>query len=85
MTDAEPHLSFYYRQDCHLCEDMWLHLQELRQSQPFQVTMIDVDATAELRARYGPRIPVLETGDGREICNYYMDEKGLLEYLQSWG
>ncbi len=83
MTEAGPRLNFYYRQDCHLCEDMWLHLQELRQSQPFQVSMVDVDATAELRARYGLLIPVLETADGREICHYYMDERSLLEYLQS--
>lgn len=83
MSDRVPALRFYYRQDCHLCEDMWDHLQELRQDWPFEIEAINIDADPELKARHGTRIPVLETGAGDEICNYYLDQKTLIEYLES--
>ncbi len=81
MSDSGPVLNLYYRQNCHLCEDMWAHLQELRKEYAFQVVTIDIAGHAELEARHGTRIPVLETAEGRELCNYYLDERGLLDYL----
>ena len=81
MSDAGPVLNLYYRHNCHLCEDMWEHLQEIRKEYEFQVVTIDIGDDAELEARHGTRIPVLETEDGKELCNYYLNERGLLDYL----
>ena len=82
-SDGRPALRFYFRQDCHLCEDMWEHLQKLRQDWQFEIEAITIDTDAELKAQHGARIPVLETGVGDEICNYYLDQKTLIEYLES--
>lgn len=83
MGDTGPALKLYYRHNCHLCEDMWEHLQEIRKEYAFQVITIDITGDSELEARHGTRIPVLETEDGKELCNYYLDERGLLDYLNA--
>jgi len=82
MSDVcGPTLKLYFRQNCHLCEDMWAHLLEIKKEWAFQIAAIDISADAALEVRHGVRIPVLETEDGNEICNYYLDERGLIEYL----
>ena len=83
MSDAEPVLNLYYRHNCHLCEDMWEHLEEIRKEYSFQVVTIDITDNAELEAKHGTRIPVLEVEGGKELCNYYLDERGLLDYLNT--
>ena len=83
MSDAGPTLNLYFRRDCHLCEDMWAHLQEIKKEWPFQIATIDISTSAALEAKHGTRIPVLETEDGNELCNYYLDERGLTEYLET--
>ena len=73
---------FYYRQGCHLCEDMWQHLQEFRKEHPFDLIEIDIDEKSELVERYGTLIPVLESSSGNRICHYYLDPVALQQYLQ---
>lgn len=77
-----PGLSFYYRDGCHLCEDMWQHLQSIRETHPFDIDLIDIDSNADLRARYGTLIPVLASGE-EIICSYYLDPVGLERFLRS--
>lgn len=79
---GKPVVTLYYRHGCHLCEDMLLHLQELRQSKKFLVETVDIDANSQLRERYGALVPVLE-GGGQELCRYYLDEVTLRGYLSS--
>ncbi len=74
---------FYYRQGCHLCEDMWQLLQEFRKEHPFELMEIDIDQKPNLAEKYGPLIPVLESEPGSRICHYYLDPVALEEYLQS--
>ena len=38
---------------------------------------VDVDAEAELEARYGELVPVLIAPDGSEICHYFLDDPAL--------
>lgn len=83
MSDSEPILNLYFRQNCHLCEDMWEHLLEVQKEYAFQIVTIDITGSAELEALHGTRIPVLEIKGGRELCNYYLDERGLLDYLNA--
>lgn len=81
MNSTRLHL--YYRQGCHLCDEMWQHLQQIRlDTVNFEVEMVDVDSTAELKEKYGLLIPVLEA-DGKVICNYYLDPMALEQYLVS--
>lgn len=65
-------LTLYGRYGCHLCEDMRLHLEELRGELAFDLELVDVDADPALAARYGTLVPVLADGD-QEICHYFLD------------
>jgi hypothetical protein len=44
--------------------------------------VVDVDATAELAARYGLRVPVLEV-DGVAVLEGAFDERSLVERLDN--
>lgn len=77
---SQEALSFYYRDGCHLCEDMWQHLQSIRETHPFDIETINVDSDADLRVRYGTLIPVLASGE-QIICHYYLDPVGLERFL----
>jgi len=78
---AQPKLTLYYREGCHLCDDM---LQALRGLQPclgFELRVVDVDRDPDLQRRYDEWVPVL-SHDEREICHYRLDEDALREALQ---
>lgn len=77
---SQPELTLYYREGCHLCEEM---LQALRGLQPrlgFRLQLLDVDRDPGLRRRYDEWVPVLNHGE-REICHYRLDEAALREAL----
>jgi glutaredoxin len=60
MTTTVPiHVVMYTRRGCHLCDDAWQLLEELRGRFRFQLEAIDVDGEADLVARYGERVPVV--------------------------
>jgi uncharacterized membrane protein len=52
----------YSRQDCHLCEQTKADLESLQARYPHQLTVIDVDRSAELRKAFGFEVPVVEIG-----------------------
>ena len=79
MSDS-PGLTFYFRDGCHLCEDMWQQLQELRLERSFQVRRVDVDSAPGLAERFGSLVPVLDAGD-ELLCHYYLDPAALKKYL----
>jgi glutaredoxin len=71
-----PELTLYYREGCHLCEEM---LQALRGLQPrlgFELRLVDVDRDPGLRQRYDEWVPVL-SHRAAEICHYRLDEAAL--------
>ena len=79
--NAPPGLTFYFRDGCHLCEDMWQQLQELRLEQPFPIKRVDVDGDPELRTRFGSLVPVLTSGE-QLLCHYYLDPVALEDCLR---
>jgi glutaredoxin len=58
------HVIVYTRNGCHLCEDAWRLLEKEQRRHGFQLSAVDVDADAELRARYGEQVPVVAV-DGK--------------------
>ena len=54
----------YTRQGCHLCEDAYALLQREQRRFGYQLAVVDVDANADLVARYGEKVPVV-TVDGK--------------------
>lgn len=79
MSDS-PELTFYFRDGCHLCEDMWQQLQELRRERAFYVKRVDLDGDPGLADKFGTLVPVLTAGD-ELLCHYYLDPKTLGDYL----
>lgn len=70
MTPAD--LRLYYREGCHLCEEMAALLYRGWPDLLDDLQWIDVDRTPDLVERYGLRVPVL-VADGREICELQPD------------
>ena len=75
------HLRLYTRQGCHLCEDMQIQLQELQVDEGFTMELIDVDREPGIQSTYGRRVPLLETAEGDCLCEYYLEQISLLNYL----
>jgi glutaredoxin len=71
-------LVLYTRQGCHLCEDA----ERLIRSLADEFDLIDVDSDAELQARYGDQVPVLEI-NGRIIGAGIIGEKAVREELRA--
>ena len=81
-VDQVPKLIVYGREECHLCQDMILALQNLQAQVSFAFQVIDIDSDPELVARYGDKIPVLMSShNGQEICHYFLDLAALDDYL----
>ena len=61
----ERRVVMYTRNGCHLCDDAWKILQELRHRHGFQLKAVDVDGDTELVRQYGEHVPVVVV-DGKE-------------------
>jgi glutaredoxin len=73
-------LVLYSSPECHLCHLARRKLERVRRFVPFQLEEVDVRHDADLRARFGTRIPVV-TIDGRERLVSKVTEFGLLKAL----
>jgi len=73
-------LTLVSRGYCHLCHDMEVALKPIAEEFGAKITVLDVDADADLEARYDERVPVLLHG-GTELCHYFLDEAKTREYL----
>ncbi|HVA55783.1 MAG TPA: glutaredoxin family protein [Gammaproteobacteria bacterium] len=72
-------LILYYRNDCHLCDEMLAELRILYGDR-LQMSLVDVDTDAALQARFGLQVPVLT--DGTKILSLgKLDRSSLEEYL----
>ncbi len=81
-SDEVKTLIVYGREDCHLCQNMILALQDIQERISFNFKVIDIDSDPELIALYGERIPVLVSPlTNQEICHYFLDVAALDDYL----
>lgn len=76
MTAADREVTLVTRAGCHLCEDAEAVLQRLQGELGFTLTLVDVDASPELRAEYSDRVPVVLL-DGREHGYWRVEEERL--------
>ena len=74
-------VKFYYRQECHLCEDMLEMIQSYMAETDIELDMIDVDADAKVREKYGLLIPLLSDHLDQEICHYFFDKIRFEDFL----
>ena len=74
-------LTLYYREGCHLCDDMAFALRELLDDAVWRrLERVDIDRDAILRERYNADVPVLCLGD-EIICRHFLDRKRLQQVL----
>jgi hypothetical protein len=71
-------LVLYGRPSCHLCDEMADELRDFMAGRPYRLRVENVDSREDWKSRYGTRVPVLATGDGRELCHYHFDKAGLV-------
>lgn len=76
-------LTFYHRQGCHLCDEMWQELEAINEAQKFELTMVDIDRNPQIREDYRLRIPCLEGPGGISLSEHYLDSSRLLSYLRA--
>jgi hypothetical protein len=69
-------LVLYVREGCHLCERFLLALSLDLGPDIERLRIVDVDGDADLAARFGLRVPVLER-DGRLLCEGVYDDAGI--------
>ena len=73
-------LQFYYKEGCHLCDDMWLLLQQSRQERDFDLDSVEINSDPEFLDKFGDLIPVLASGD-IILCHYFLDPVALDKHL----
>lgn len=76
----EQEVKFYYRNGCHLCEEMvaivnrsWPHLMD-------NMVWCDVDEKESWKEIYGLKVPVLVCDD-EEVCHFQLDEAQARKYF----
>lgn len=73
-------LVFYYRNGCHLCEELAAVLYHGWPDEAAAMEWRDVDQQADWKARFGLRIPVLVAGDD-VVCELQPDMVRLEQYF----
>ncbi len=75
--------NFYYRQGCHLCEDMYALLRPYEQTHVLTINMLNIDKDPQLKEKYHQLIPVLSDAEDNEICHYFFDKVSFEKHLKS--
>ncbi len=72
----ENTLIVYYREGCHLCDEMAVHLHKFQTEFAYQLEWVDIDKDPELKKRYNVDIPVVRY-QGEVIFYHFFDEEQL--------
>ena len=75
-----PTLTMYYREGCHLCEDLEQQLSELLEPRSYRLEMVDIDEDTALKVAYDVRVPVLYC-EKTEVCEHFLDFAALQSAL----
>jgi Glutaredoxin-like domain (DUF836) len=70
----------YSRPGCGLCEEMRAELDRLPAARGYPLDVLDVDADADTRVRYGHKIPVLLFA-GEFVCHGRLNPEEVLKAL----
>ena len=65
-------VTLYTRAGCHLCEEAAAGLEALARELPIEVLSVDIDADADLRARFNDIAPAIAVG-GELVTNAPID------------
>lgn len=76
-------LTLYWRDGCHLCEDMEQTLAELVEASAYQLNRVDIDRNEALLRQYNEHVPVLCL-NGEELCRHFLDLSAVKAALASY-
>jgi len=76
-------LAFYTTAGCHLCEQAFVLLTEVQQSQPFLIDAIDIADSDQLIERYGVRIPVVRLEGSKRELGWPFSIDDLFDFLNA--
>lgn len=79
-TVRKPLLTLFYREGCHLCEDMEQNIIDLLPADAYRIEKVDIDSDPELQSAYNVRVPVLKCED-TEVCEHFLDLDALRDAL----
>ena len=77
---AQPVVTLYVTEDCHLCEEAERLLRRLARKMRFRLELVDISSDAVLHERYWLAVPVLAL-DGEAVLSAPLDERGVREAL----
>lgn len=80
MHVLPPVLIVYYRDGCHLCEQVVASLFQLQEELGYKIEQIDIDADPALREKYNVDVPVV-TYKGEVVFYHFFDEVELRKSL----
>jgi glutaredoxin len=81
MRTQRLRLELYTRPGCHLCDELKVLCERLAAEFPLQITELNIETDAVLRARYDQEVPILFL-DGRKAVKYRTTEGALRRLLQ---
>ena len=70
----------YYRDGCHLCEQVVASLFQLQAELGYEIKQVDIDADLVLREKYNVDVPVV-TYKGEVVFYHFFDEVELRKSL----
>ncbi len=73
-------LIVYYREGCHLCEQVVASLFQLQEELGYEIEQIDIDMDPDLRKKYDVDVPVVTYQD-EVIFYHFFDETQLRKAL----
>ncbi len=77
-----PRVTLYTRSGCCLCEDARRELARAGLGAEFELEIVDIDASAELRALYNDEVPVIAI-NGRKAFKYRVEAGDFLRRLEA--
>lgn len=80
MEIHSPSVIVYYRDGCHLCEQVVASLFQLQEELGYEIKQIDIDTDPQLRDKYNVDVPVV-TFQGEVIFYHFFDEIELRKSL----
>ena len=74
-------IEFLTRDNCPLCDEAAMMLDEWAPRLGFETTTLDVDTDPELQSKYGGRVPVARSPDGKVLVEGRWSRRMLLARL----
>jgi len=81
VNETKPIVTMYYREGCHLCDDMAATLQAWQSVLGYHLEYQDIDENIELQQRYHVDIPVVSYNN-QVLFYHFFDEQSLRQAFE---